>query len=216
MIQSHQDTELIINIEDCSYNKITQNEITDRSNIYNAIKIIGCNYLYFVFYQIYGKIKQGDSVKKTFLYSLGWVILDQGIKTLITIFLKLGESIQILSPFLSITYVRNTGAAWSIFEGNRIFLIMISLLALFILYKFLRKGPVTALSSFGYGILIGGIIGNLWDRLIHGYVIDFISVHIGSYAFPVFNIADIGIVIGACIIIYILYKEEQNEKRSAK
>lgn len=155
-------------------------------------------------------------MRLTIIIGVLFTILDQLSKWIISNVIELGKNIQVIPSLFHITYVQNTGAAWSILEGNRLFLIIISLVALFIVYKFFLKGNFTKLKSIGYGILIGGIIGNLIDRIIYGYVIDFISVYIGSYAFPVFNIADIGIVIGACIIIYILYKEDKDENRSTK
>lgn len=142
-------------------------------------------------------------------------ILDQFIKYIVTSNMFVGESISVIPSLFHITYVENTGAAWSILEGNRYFLVLISIMALGAIYYFFIKGkPLTTLKKYSFGILIGGIIGNLIDRIIHGYVIDFISVYIGSYAFPIFNLADIGIVVGALISIYVLYKEEEYAAKS--
>lgn len=144
-------------------------------------------------------------------------IIDQFIKNIITSQMIVGESIPVIPSTFYITYVENTGAAWSILEGNRYFLVCISFLAIFAIYYFCIKGKhLTTLKIYSFGVLFGGIIGNLIDRIIHGYVIDFISVYIGSYAFPIFNIADMAIVIGACISIYILYKEEHDAGKSKR
>lgn len=151
------------------------------------------------------------------IISVVFMLIDQLSKYIISSTLLLGESIKIIRSVFYIIYVQNTGAAWSILEGNRIFLVLISFVALFMIYKFFLKDKnFTRIKEIGYGILIGGIFGNLIDRIIHGYVIDFISIYIGSYIFPVFNIADIGIVIGAFITIFILLKEEYNENRNTK
>ena len=148
-------------------------------------------------------------MKKIFLYSLLWLCLDQVIKILVNVYIDLGESITIIPSFLNFTYVRNTGAAWSILEGNRIFLIMVSIVAITLVYFFMIKDKkIEKIEEIGYGILLGGIVGNLVDRTIFGYVIDFLHFTFGDYQFPVFNIADIGIVIGTCIIVFIMVKED--------
>lgn len=148
-------------------------------------------------------------MKKIFLYSLLWLCLDQVVKILVNVYIDLGESITIIPSFFNFTYVRNTGAAWSILEGNRIFLIIVSIVAIALVYFFMIKDKkIDKIEEMGYGILLGGIVGNLIDRTIFGYVIDFLHFTFGNYQFPVFNVADIGIVIGTCIIIFIMIKED--------
>lgn len=148
-------------------------------------------------------------MKKIFLYSLIWLCFDQIVKMLVNTSLGLGESMTIIPSFLNFTYVRNTGAAWSILEGNRIFLIIVSIIAIALVYFFMIKDKkIEKIEEIGYGILLGGIVGNLIDRTIFGYVIDFLHFTFGNYQFPVFNIADIGIVIGTFIIVFIMVKED--------
>lgn len=148
-------------------------------------------------------------MKKIFLYSLIWLCFDQIVKMLVNTSLGLGESMTIIPSFLNFTYVRNTGAAWSILEGNRIFLIIVSIVAIALVYFFMIKDKkIDKIEEIGYGVLLGGIVGNLIDRTIFGYVIDFLHFTFGNYQFPVFNIADIGIVIGTCIIVFIMVKED--------
>lgn len=156
-------------------------------------------------------------MKRIFLYSLLWLCLDQGIKKLITIYIGLGESVTLIPSFFHFTYVQNTGAAWSILEGSTIFLIFVSVVAIGLVYFFMIKDKkIEKIEEFGYGMLLGGIIGNLIDRVAFGYVIDFFHFKIGSYQFPIFNIADMGIVIGTFIIIVIMLKEDFCENRSRK
>ncbi len=156
-------------------------------------------------------------MKKIFLYSLFWLCLDQGIKKLITISIGLGESVTMIPSLFGFTHVRNTGAAWSMLEGNRIFLILVSFVAIGLVYWFMIKDKkIEPIEEIGYGILLGGILGNLIDRVILGYVIDFISIYIGSYAFPIFNVADIGIVIGTLIIVGIMLKEDMHGDNSSR
>lgn len=148
-------------------------------------------------------------MKKICIYSLIFLLLDQIVKFLVSNYIGLGESITIIPSFFHFTYVQNTGAAWSILEGNTVFLIFASFIAVGLVYYFLIKDKkIEKIEEVGYGVLLGGILGNLVDRIFLGYVVDFIHFKFGSYHFPVFNIADIGIVIGTFIIISIMIKED--------
>ena len=77
-----------------------------------------------------------------------------------------------------------------------------------------KKNNIKLLEHVILGLLTGGILGNLVDRIIHGYVIDFIGVYIGTYAFPIFNIADIAIVIGSILCIIDVYRGDKNDTKS--
>lgn len=119
---------------------------------------------------------------------------------------------MIIPGFFSLIRVHNTGAAWSIFSDNIFFLIFISLVALIMIYLFFIKNNIlTKVEQVIYGILIGGVLGNLIDRVIRGYVIDFFSFQFGSYAFPVFNFADIFIVISAFAVVLLQFRGGKNE-----
>jgi len=153
-------------------------------------------------------------MKKILFISFIALIIDQFIKITISTKMLVHDSITIISNFFNITFVKNYGAAYSIFYGNTIFLILISIISLFLIYFFLIKNKeFKKIDVFSYGILIGGILGNLIDRVIHGYVIDFLDFKIFGYDFPVFNIADICIVISVFLII-IFSKDDKNENRS--
>ena len=94
-------------------------------------------------------------------------VIDQIVKLVINTMVSLERSISVLGDFFQITYVRNYGAAFNILTGNRFFLILIACMTLFLLLFFLRKeGVKTKVEQIGYGLFIGGIVGNLWDRLI--------------------------------------------------
>ena len=143
------------------------------------------------------------------------LLIDQIIKLLITSFFNVNNGITIINNFFDITYVRNYGAAFSILDGNRLLLILISFLSLFLIYKFLIKDKkLSRLEIIVYGLLIGGLLGNLFDRVILGYVIDYLSFNIFGYHFPVFNLADICIVIGAGLIIFESFRSDKNGSRS--
>lgn len=158
-------------------------------------------------------------MKKDKIYIISFItlLLDQMIKFLITKNMKVLESIPVIPHFFNIHYIQNRGAAWGILQDNTIFLTLITAVALIILNQYLNKEiHFTKLSIISYGLLIGGMLGNLVDRILHSYVIDFLDFKIFGYDFPVFNIADIGIVIGIVLLIYDVVRSEINANRSRK
>lgn len=154
-------------------------------------------------------------MKKIGLISLLCLFIDQITKLIITSNFELNKSIVLIDNFFNLTYVRNDGAAWSIFSGNRLFLILIGILAIFLIYKyFIKDKNLRKIEIITYGLLLGGIIGNLIDRIIFGYVIDFLDFLIFGYNFPVFNFADTFIVISVLLIITDAFRGEKNEVSS--
>lgn len=126
------------------------------------------------------------------------ILLDQITKLLVSIYL---EHIEVISNFFSLTYVENKGAAWGILNNSTIILVGISVVVLLMISKYISSTiEFTKLSVVSYGLLIGGIFGNLIDRIFRGYVIDFLNFNILGYHFPVFNIADTMIVIGVILM----------------
>ena len=104
-------------------------------------------------------------------------------------------------------FVKNYGAAFNIFSGNRLFLSFISIIfSILLLYLILRKNKSNSLELLSYSFILGGTIGNGIDRVLKGYVIDFINLNIIN--FPVFNIADISINIGFIILLYSIFKNK--------
>lgn len=137
-----------------------------------------------------------------FLLSFFIVLIDQVVKFIITNNLKVYDTITVIKDFFYLTYTKNIGAAYSILEGGQLFLIFVSILFLiFFIHYIMNKKYLSKLSFFSSSFLIGGVIGNLIDRVVHNYVIDFLSFHIFSYDFPIFNIADIFIVIGFILMV---------------
>ena len=124
----------------------------------------------------------------------------------------LGQSQTIISPFVDFTYVQNNGAAYSILQGKQTLLIVFTLLVMIgiLAYLIVYRKKISKLEQLSLSLILGGGIGNLIDRIILGYVIDFVNIHI----IPVFNVADIGITIG-CILfaITILFLDKNNERR---
>ena len=130
-------------------------------------------------------------------------ILDQISKYIISLNVEyfLNKNIFIFS----INYLRNYGAAFNLFEGNRIFLSSISILSsLILIYFIFVKGRLNPLDRYGLSLILAGSLGNGIDRMIKGYVIDFINLNL--FNFPVFNIADIAINIGCIILIFNYFK----------
>jgi signal peptidase II len=134
--------------------------------------------------------------------------LDQFTKTWISSelpFPTYGEpgAIKLIEDVLYLVHVGNTGAAWSLFAGQSFFLAILACSTLVAIVLWRRAlGLRDRSSQIAFGLLCGGIAGNLVDRLLHGHVIDFIDVHIGSYIYPTFNVADSGICVGVAIYMW--------------
>ena len=120
--------------------------------------------------------------------------------------------ISVINNFFYIDYTSNTGAAFSILSGHNIILILISLVMCVVLYHFMYSYREGKLTNLAFGMLFGGILGNLADRLFIGYVRDFISFKFGNYYFPTFNIADIGITVGVLLLFIVTIKEELSKR----
>lgn len=157
-------------------------------------------------------------MKKRLIYVSGLVLfLDQLIKYMFVNFFDLNEYKFLINDFLYVTHTRNDGAAWSMLSGNRVFLIAVTLVALVLIYLyFIRGKKINNYQCITYSLLIGGILGNLWDRVFLGYVIDYIGLIFGNYYFPIFNLADSCIVISCILIIIESIKGDNNEVSSRK
>lgn len=154
-------------------------------------------------------------MKKLFGISFITVLLDQLIKNGLLFFMNYGQSITIIKNFFNITLIGNTGAAFSILSSNTILLIIISVVVLNVLYFFFIKGKtLTDFEQVSYGLLVGGIMGNLIDRVLRMQVVDYLDFNIFGYNFPVFNLADIVIVISMILIVIQIIKGDKNEVSS--
>jgi len=136
---------------------------------------------------------------------------DQISKYFTLKFLDEFESYSVIKNILDFTHVHNTGGPWSIFEGKMIFFIIMTLFIFAAAIIYLRKHkPKHILSKISIAMIAGGALGNFFDRILRGYVVDMIDVNFFNY--PVFNLADCYIVTGAILMsIYIIfiYKEKQ-------
>ncbi|MBQ4633820.1 MAG: signal peptidase II [Bacilli bacterium] len=139
--------------------------------------------------------------------------LDQMIKVLISSLFALGTSKEIINNFFYLTYVQNDGAAWSLFSNQTLMLILIAVIALVIIYnQFIKNKQLNKIDIILLSMLIAGILGNLIDRIIYGYVIDYLDFRIFNYNFPVFNLADTLIVLATIALLIKTYKEEKHGK----
>ena len=149
------------------------------------------------------KINVKVTKNKEKIYSIAciFLIIDQLLKILIKTKMDLLQEMTIIPNFFSIYYVENDGAAFSILQNQTLLLVVVSILCVIIIDNYLSKETnFTKLMRFSFGILIGGMIGNLIDRLLYGTVTDYLAFNFFSYDFPVFNFADIGITVGVLLI----------------
>ena len=152
---------------------------------------------------------------KSEVYKIGTIILiiDQVIKILIKKYIKENKLIRIIPNFFSIYHVKNTGAAFSILQNNTVLLIIVGFIVLYLLDKEIEKEKnLNKYQILSLGMIIGGIIGNLLDRIMYHAVIDYLSFQFGSYFFPVFNFADIGITLGVVFLIVTILIDKRGVK----
>ena len=140
------------------------------------------------------------------LFSTVILLIDQFTKYLISLNYRSLINKELI--FFSIKYVKNYGAAFNLFEGNRFFLSLVSIIiTLCLIYLIINQKNISKEDLLSYSFILGGTIGNGIDRLSNGYVIDFIDLNFID--FPVFNIADISINIGFIILIYGFIKNKR-------
>jgi signal peptidase II len=147
------------------------------------------------------------------LCALAVFALDQATKFLIARalpFVTYGPPghIEIIPGFFNLVHVGNTGAAWSLFAGRSTLLAVFALGTLVAIFFWRRTlGLRQRAVQIGFGLLCGGIAGNLVDRMIHKHVIDFLDFHFGNYIYPTFNIADAGIVSGVGLYLILAFRK---------
>lgn len=158
--------------------------------------------------------------RKILTIAMVTLVIDQITKTILENIIKLGTTKQIIKNFFYITTVHNDGAAWGIFSNQSIIIIIGTIISFFIIYKFIYGFKKNTRNNIAFGLVLGGLAGNLCDRLFLGYVRDFLDFIIFKYDFPVFNIADVAIVIGVILLIIAIIKgedvNENNSKRSKR
>ena len=117
-------------------------------------------------------------------------------------YLEVNQSVTLIPHFFSLTLSKNTGGAFSILSGNVVLIIILSIVVIYFLIGIIRDGAHNSFEMICYSLICGGAVGNLFDRVVYGYVVDFLDFNILGYDYPIFNFADSFIVIGViCLAI---------------
>jgi signal peptidase II len=160
-----------------------------------------------------------DMRKYHFLIALLVIALDRLTKWTIAHRLSLHDGFQVIPGFFRIIHTENPGAAFGIFADSPspwkvALLILFSVIALLIVSALLWKSShILTTTGVGLALILGGAIGNLWDRLVSGHVVDFLLFYIGRYQWPAFNVADSAIVVGAGLLVFeILFTKSPNHQ----
>lgn len=141
------------------------------------------------------------------------VCIDQYSKQVIVTYISLAEKREVIPDFFYITNVRNTGAAWSLFEGQKYLFVVITIGAIIgFSYLLLKDSKQPLINKVSYLLIIGGAIGNLIDRVINAYVVDFLDFYIFGYDFPVFNLADVFLTVGVGLYLLSILLEYKHAK----
>src|SRR3977135_1053765 len=156
-----------------------------------------------------------------FVLALVVVLLDRWTKRAVAARIPMYSHIQIIPGFFRITHTENTGAAFSLFADSPshwkiALLITFSVVAMIIVSVLLwRQARALTIPGIPLALILGGAVGNLWDRVASGRVVDFLLFYVKQYQWPVFNLADSAIVIGAALlVIEILWGKPQVEEHS--
>ena len=156
-------------------------------------------------------------INKYYAFFVAIIVLlaDQTVKNIISQNMLLNENFIIFNNILSVTKIYNTGAAFGIFENKALFLAVFSIFVIILISVYLvrKYKSLNFINTVGWGLVLGGTIGNFIDRLSLGYVLDFIRLDFVN--FPIFNIADLCINCGAALLItYILFVSNGNEQHA--
>ena len=141
------------------------------------------------------------------LLAFGVFVLDRLTKWAVAQNIALHENVNVISGFFRLTHVQNRGAAFGLFsesssEYKVAVLVLFSVVALLVVSTLLWKNSHRLTTTgVGLALILGGALGNLWDRIVTGHVVDFLLFYLGSYQWPAFNVADTAIVIGAVLLV---------------
>jgi signal peptidase II len=144
------------------------------------------------------------------------VVIDRVTKLWIVAHIRPGYAIVVIPRVFRLTHVLNTGAAFSMFESSaspslvRNLLIAFSIAAVVVVALLWKMGRSVTLTSVALALILGGAIGNLYDRIRFAHVVDFLEVHIIHYHWPDFNVADSSIVVGACLLLLEMLRPQRS------
>jgi signal peptidase II len=167
-------------------------------------------------------LKQSNNGRIAIL-AAGIFVLDQLTKAAVMNLLPqpYQSEVHVVPGFFRLVHWHNTGAAWSMFHGNNLALALVSFVALVVLVLARsRFGANTMLGSIALGLIFGGIVGNLVDRLVHHHVIDFLYFHLitrsgALYDFPAFNVADSAICIGVGLLFILSWRSDKQPREAS-
>lgn len=154
-----------------------------------------------------------------YLIALGIILLDRATKLVIIQTLRLGQGIPVIPGFFDIVFVLNPGAAFGLLATlsdevrNPLFILISILAVVLIVFYHTRYLRSHRLVSVALGLVLGGAVGNLIDRLRYGMVVDFLDVHAGPYHWPAFNVADSAISVGVSLMILDMLLDWRRERR---
>ena len=158
-----------------------------------------------------------DTLPLALLIAVLVIVTDRLSKLWVIAHIQIGHAIVVIPRVFRLTHVLNTGAAFSMFEGARspatvrYILIAVGVLEIFVVLGFLwRTGRRLSKTTIAFALILGGALGNLYDRVYLHHVIDFLEVHIVHYHWPDFNVADSCIVIGACLLMLETLRPQSN------
>lgn len=148
--------------------------------------------------------------RKSIIFVLILVALDQITKYTITYAFVPGASLEIL-PFFRLTYLMNTGIAFSFFQNSNTFFLIFTLIAMAVIGYWYAKNfeKIPKMINLSVILIFAGALGNFIDRLFRGHVVDFLDFNISSYHWPAFNVADSCVTIGGLLLLIILFKSKE-------
>jgi signal peptidase II len=150
-------------------------------------------------------------MRRLFVTAVSITVLDQVVKKVVTTVMELGESVDFLGTVVRFTRTANTGAAFGMLRGRSLLFIIISALAALAIAAFSRQiARQRTWEQLSFGLILGGAVGNLIDRVRLGAVVDFINIGIGDLRWPYFNVADSAITIGVAILAFHLLFRPQH------
>lgn len=150
-----------------------------------------------------------------FVTALCITVADQVVKKVVTIVMDLGQSVDFIGSVVRFTRMANTGAAFGMMKGRSLWFIIISAAASVAIVAFHREiARMRSMERLAFGLILGGAVGNLIDRVRVGAVVDFIDIGVGGLRWPAFNVADSAITIGVVILAYHLLFRPRLESRS--
>jgi len=129
-----------------------------------------------------------------------------------------GPHVQVFGEFFRLRHIRNSGGLFGLFPGNALYFAAVSIVAVVvILWVLIRSRERSPVQQIALGLVLGGALGNLHDRIRYHEVVDFLDVGIGTHRWPTFNVADSGVTIGVtCLIVWLYVSERRREKEAAE